>query len=321
MTFWLNTMIPLPTGPGLTQNFVNTQGLANDRDMITMRGDHNIGTKDNISVRWSRQRVGQTTPGGNPYLYSLNRFDADNMMASWNHIFSPSSVLEVKFGRNVPTIPGPTVNTRIQRKEFLSMAGIVMFQPDVLYNPIPAFTADGEFGAGSGGGITGDHTYQYIGNFSKVLGRHSLRMGANYSRRHFYTNTTNPMDGTVDFDPRLTNSGTNPNSGDSFASLLLGYPSNIRRGQGNTTTNADINVQQYYVQDDWRVNSRLTVNFGLRYELIPAPSENTNRLGNLFVTRDPQSGLYTGTLLWGTTNPEVDPITGVAGEPAHTAGF
>lgn len=321
MTFWLNTMIPLPTRPSLTQNFVNTQGLANDRDMITMRGDHNIGTKDNISVRWSRQRVGQTTPGGNPNLYSLNRFDADNMMASWNHIFSPTSVLEVKFGRNVPTIPGPTINTKIQRQEFLSKAGITMFQPDVLYNPIPAFTADGEFGAGSGGGITGDHIYQYIGNFSKVLGRHSLRMGANYSRRHFYTNTTNPMDGSVDFDPRLTNSGTDPNSGDSFASLLLGYPSNIRRGQGNTTTNADINVQQYYVQDDWRVNSRLTVNFGLRYELIPAPSENTNRLGNLFVTRNPQSGLYTGTLLWGTINPEVDPVTGVAGEPAHTAGF
>jgi hypothetical protein len=49
--------------------------------------------------------------------------------------------------------------------------------------------------------------------------------------------------------------------------------------------------------------------------------EDTNRLGNLWITRNPQSGLYTGTLLWASTNPEVDPITGVAGEPAHTGGF
>ena len=135
------------------------------------------------------------------------------MMASWNHIFSPTSVLEVKFGRNVPTIPSPTINTKIQRQEFLSKAGLTMFQADVLYNPIPDFEADGEFGAGSGGGVTGDHIYQYIGNFSKIIGKHSLKFGADYSRRHFFTDTSNPMDATIDFDPRLTNLSSNPNSG------------------------------------------------------------------------------------------------------------
>jgi hypothetical protein len=44
-------------------------------------------------------------------------------------------------------------------------------------------------------------------------------------------------------------------------------------------------------------------------------------LGNLWVTRDPTSGKFTGTLLWANTNPEVDPVTGVAGEAAHTGGF
>src|SRR5260370_25052849 len=129
------------------------------------------------------------------------------------------------------------------------------------------------------------------------------------------------MDGNANFDPRLTSLSSNANSGDSFASMLLGFPSTIRRGRGNTTTNANINVQEYYVQDDWRVSNKLTVNVGLRYEFIPAPVDETNRLGNLFVTRDPKSGLYTGTLLWATTNPEVDPVTGVAGEPAHTGGY
>lgn len=321
ITYWLNTMIPLPNRPGLINNFVNTQGQSNDRDLWVARGDHIFSPSDNVSFRWSRQRIGQTSPNANPYLFALSRYDVDNMMGLWNHIFSPTSVLEVRFGYNNPTIPTPTLNTKIQRQEFLKNAGISLFQPDVLYNPIPDFEADGEFGAGSGGGITGDHIYQYVANYSKVVGRHSVKLGGNFSDRHFYTNTTNPMDGTIDFDPRLTLSPTDPNSGDSFASMLLGFPSTVRRGTGNTTTDARIRVQQYYVQDDWRVSNRFTVNLGLRYELTPAPIELTNRLGNLWIQRDPQSGAYTGTLMWASVNPEIDPVTGVANEPAHTYGF
>ena len=130
MKFWLDTMIPLPTRPGLTNNYVNTQGFSNDRDAIQVRGDHNIGSKDLLSFRWSRQRVGQNQPGGNPYLSQVSRFDVDNMMASWNHIFSPTTVLEVKFGRNVPILPQPPVNTKIQRQDFLTKAGISMFIPE-----------------------------------------------------------------------------------------------------------------------------------------------------------------------------------------------
>jgi Carboxypeptidase regulatory-like domain len=320
MKFWLDTMIPLPTRPTLTNNFVNTQPFSNDRDAINVRGDHNFNASNTVSFRYSRQRVGQNLPGGNPYITQVSRYDVDNMMGSWTHIFSPTSVLELKFGRNVPTIPNPSVNSKIQRQEFLTKAGIAMFIPDVLFNPIPSFSADGEFSVGSGGGTQGDRIYQYMGNYSKVLGRHSLRLGFNYSRRHFNTNTTNPMDGSVNFDPSVTNLQSNPNSGDSFASMLLGFPSAIRRGTGNTLTNANIPVQQYYIQDDFRFNNRLTINVGLRYEYIPAPVEETNRLGNLLITRD-NSGRYTGTLLWASVNPEVDPATGVANEPAHTGGY
>ncbi len=321
ITYMLSTMIPLPNRPGATNNFVNTQGFANDRDAFNIRGDHNFNSNNTVSFRWSRQRVGQINPGGNPFLYGVSRFDVDNMMASWNHVFNATSVLEVKFGRNVPTIPGPTINTKVQRQEFLKASGITMFIPEVLYNPIPSFSADGEFSVGSGGGITGDQIYNYLANYSKVLANHSLKVGVNYSRRHFYTNTTNPMDGNLNFDPSLTNLASNPNSGDSFASMLLGFPSAVRRGTGNTTTNANINPISFYVQDDWRVSKKLTVNLGLRYEYIPAPVEETNRLGNLVITRDQATGKYTGTLLWAGINPEVDPVTGVANEPPHTGAM
>ncbi len=321
ITYMLNTMIPLPNRPGATNNFVNTQGFANNRDAFNVRGDHNFNPSNTVSFRWSRQRVGEVNPRGNPFLYGINRFDVDNMMASWNHVFNATSVLELKFGRNVPTIPGPTINTKVQRQEFLKSSGITLFIPEVLYNPIPSFSADGEFSVGSGGGITGDQIYNYLANYSKVLANHSLKVGVNYSRRHFYTNTTNPMDGNLNFDPSLTNLVSIPKSGSSFASMLLGFPSAVRRGTGNTTTNANINPISAYIQDDWRVNRKLTVNIGMRYEYIPAPVEETNRLGNLVITRDKATGKYSGTLLWAGINPEVDPLTGVANEPAHTGGY
>jgi Carboxypeptidase regulatory-like domain len=321
ITYLLNTMVPLPNRSGLTNNFVNTQGYSNDRDAINVRGDHNFNASNTVSFRYSRQRVGQNQPNNDPFLTTLSRFDVDNYMASWTHIFSPTSVLEVKYGRNVPLLPQVPINSKIQRQEFLSKSGISMFIPDVLYNPIPNFSADGEWNVGIGGQLTGDHINQFVANYSKVFGRHSLKFGVNYSRRHFSTNTTNPMDGGVNFDPSLTNLSSNSNSGDSFASMLLGLPSAVRRGTGNTVTEANINPVSVYAQDDWRVTDKLTVNVGVRYEAIPAPVEETNRLGNLVIGRDASSGKYTGTLLWATTNPEVDPVTGVAGEPAHTGGY
>ena len=318
--FLLDTMMPLPNRPGLSNNLVNTESNANDRDLWNVKLDHTFGSKDNMFFRWSNQNVGENSPNANPNLYSTQRFDVRSMATAWNHIFGPTSVLEVKFGYNDPGNPGATLNRKIKRGEFLDKTGVKLFQREDLFDPIPSFSAVGEFGVGGGGDVTEDHIYQLISNLSKVADRHSLRAGVNYSYRQFFTNTSNPMNGNADFDRRLT-SGAEKNSGHSFATMLLGTPTEIRRGTGNTTTNGRINATQVYVQDDWRVNSRLTVNAGLRYEFANPPYDTTDRLGNLWVRRDPQSGRYFGTLLWGTTNPEMDPETGKRNEPAKRAGF
>ena len=83
--------------------------------------------------------------------------------------------------------------------------------------------------------------------------------------------------------------------------MLLGLPAPFRRGTGNTVTEAEINPQSYYAQDDWRVNDKLTVNFGLRYEAIPAPREDTDRLGNLVISRDRRPAYTRALCLWATT--------------------
>lgn len=318
----IDTYLPLPNQPGLVNNLLNTESQRNDRDTLVMRFDHNLGQNDQLFVRYLRQKAGLFNPNANPYFFNESRFDGHNLGAGWNHLFSPTKVLEVKFGYNAPENPGLAFGRRLSRIDFLNQANIKMFQPDVLSSTVPPnFNAVGEFSVGGGGDVTRDQIWQAIANYSMILGKHSIRFGGNYSHRHFFTNTANPMNGDALFNPILTSTATIANSGHSFATMLLGYPTEIRRGQGNTLTQGRIFAPQFFIQDDWRVTSKLTLNIGLRYEFQNAPYDITDRLGNLWVQRDPQTGGFKGTLLWATTNPEIDPETGLRNQPAKRERF
>ena len=63
------------------------------------------------------------------------------------------------------------------------------------------------------------------------------------------------------------------------------------------------------------------MNLGLRYEFYNAPYDVTDRLGNLLITRDETTGAYKGNLMWATTNPEIDPETGLRNQPAKQLGY
>lgn len=319
---FLDTMAPLPNIPGLLQNnYVNAAGRGNERDAIVMRGDHHFSSQDIVNVRYLRQRVGENVPNANPYLVAINRFDVDNVTAGWTHIFSANTVLDFKYGYNAPNNPGGTINTAITRGEFFDRTGIQMYQREVIYDPIPTLNAVGEFSVGGGGDVTGDKINQWIANLSQTMGRHSLKFGVNYTKRVFNTDTSNPMNGNGDFDRRLTSLFSDNNSGHSFATMLLGTPTEIRRSSGNTLTDAHVNATQAYIQDDWRVNNKLTINMGLRWEFANPPYDTTDRLGNLLIGRDETTGRYFGTLMWAAVNPSINPETGTANDPPKQLGY
>lgn len=316
---FLDIMIPLPTRAGLTQNYVNTESAANDRQFFVAKGDHQAGEKDNFSVRYLHQDVSTFTPSSNPHLSRENDFDVRNLSAQWTRLLDPSSILEVRFGYNAPWNPNCTLNSAIDRPTFLDRTNIQMFQRDVLCSPIPNLSSEGEFSAGGGGTNTGDKVWQFISNYSKTTGNHSIKFGVNYSRRHFYTNTSNPMNGNAWFNGELTSLASDPGSGFSTATMLLGTPRQFRRSTGETITNGRINAWQFFFQDDWRVTPKLTVNMGFRYEYNNPPYDTTDQLGNLWVTPNPVTGNL-GRLMWATVNPEIEPETGERNQPARTLG-
>ncbi len=312
---------PLPNRPGLTQNYLDNKSQANNRDVINWRYDYNMNETNTFFFRFSWQNADLLSPDFRPNFIGSSEYDVANYGGAWTHIFSPTSTLEVGFGTNQPNNPGLT-SKPFTRADYLSQTGLQMYQTEVFGDPLVNISF-GDYGLpGAGGGSTGDNVWQTRANFNLIKGRHSIMIGGQYHHRQFYTNTSNPMNGDASFNGQL--------SGFPMADAWLGFPTEIRRGQGNTLTDGIGHFITAHVQDDWRASSKLTVNLGLMYQFGSRPYDSTDRLGNLWVRRDEATGDYYGTLMWATTNPELAPPDGYMpspdsafekGRPANQAGW
>src|SRR5262249_10396152 len=139
-----------------------------------------------------------------------------------------------------------------------------------------------DFGAGQ--------NYQIIYTLSWIRNRHSIRMGADWRRSYLRWRTDNgPAE--IDFTQAQTGVQGLVQTGSSFASMLLG-----KTGGGNvpmaTPTGSRFLNFATFIQDDWQVSPRLTLNLGARWDYQPLPVEQYNRLSNWNPNLiDPQWGL------------------------------
>ncbi len=308
----LELMVPLPNRSGIVQNLATNRSQANDRDLFNARWDYNLNPSNTFFFRYSKQNADLSDPNFNPNITQVSQFDVANYGGTWTHIFSPSTTLEAGFGFNHPDGGGGVAEKPVTRAEYLDRTGIRMYQRDVFGDPLINISIGDYSIGGATGEVIADKIWQGRGNLSLIRGKHSFKIGGQYHYRKFFTNTANPMNGDAIFTGAIT--------GSAMADAILGYPSEIRRGQGNTLTDGIGHFLLSYIHDDWRVSQNLTVNLGLMYQLGTRPYDSTDRLGNLWVHRD-ASGQVVGDLMWATTNPQPDPVTGRRNEPARTFGF
>ena len=188
---------------------------------------------------------------------------------SYNYVITPKLINEFRFG-----LTNFTVNETfpIQGAQALSQLGLVLnnginlaMHPTGQAFPTFAFS-DGTINSIGQGrvGTTISRTYQFTDNVARVVRQHALRFGIDV-RRLFYGAPLyfQPSDdyGQFQFTGALTNY--------SFGDFLLGLPQSFF-----AITAPQINAYTWhwglYGQDEWQVNSHLTLNFGLRWELLPA---------------------------------------------------
>ncbi len=149
-----------------------------------------------------------------------------------------------------------------------------------------------------------NNNYEFVGGITKILGKHSLKAGYSIRRMEFNQGQVNYPSGFFNFDTAFTANGAG--TGDAFASFLLGYPTRAGGGaitgvqQGKRTSGLQF-YQGYYLTDTQQIGSRITLNYGVRWEIPTAWQERHDSLA---------------VLLPGTTSPLgsqiQDPITSQA---------
>ncbi len=262
------------------RNLVSTLSRPQDADQFSVRIDHRISEKANIFFRYSDQQIDvfDTLVGTiNTNLPGFGRDDnqrTESISFSYTQILDSRTVNEFRFGYNfLRQIRAPE-----NKIDAVSAFGLVGLSSDPRTFGFPAFRVTGFDSLGDNVQLPqerSDSTYQIVDNISLQRGAHTIKAGLDL--RPFRSVNFNPGSSRGDF--RFTGLYTS----NGLADLLLGLIAQDTRGVGSAERVRLQKSYGFYVQDDWKVNRRLTFNLGLRYELNPPLTEPNNLLSNFDV--------------------------------------
>ncbi len=311
----LAALLPSPNINGVAISAANYTSFQNSYQSVypsfIARVDQAIGSKNKLNAIYFQAGLTQAFPfqgftKGIPpsgYGYQVTRKTKGGSLDDV-HQFSSSLVLDSRFG--LLFHPFGLVYPGAQGYSLSSISVGGTFP----YNSFPGTSlSDGyaSLAAGAGGQISTDTTGSLEEILTKVIGHHAIKVG--FEGNLIRYNVQNPQNGfgAFQFDRRFTQKnsvnvgiGADPNSGDSFADELLGYASSLSYG-----INASYALQQIYMapflQDDWRVTKKLTVNLGLRYDYESPFTERFNKqVASFCVTcTNPLQGSVAGLTLKG----------------------
>jgi outer membrane receptor protein involved in Fe transport len=196
---------------------------------------------------------------------------AQSLALSATHIFSPRTIAEIHGGFNRQF--QSRVPFTSQERDISAELGIpASNDPKDYGHPIIAiagFSTLGDRGYQKRAGTTG----QVAASLSYTAAAHTLRAGVDLRRVWFFAGSN--VRETVRFSGTWTGNG--------FGDFLLGLPSQTTRDPSDSFRYHILNSYNWYLQDDYRVSSRLTLNLGLRYEYNTPDVEKQNRLAHFNV--------------------------------------
>jgi hypothetical protein len=267
---------PLPNSG--TNTFVSTQTLHDDSNQFGARLDHYISPANVLNFRYmfsnSNVLYPLSTSGADVPGFPVGEdHRAQNFVAQLTHTFSPAMVGVARFS---------FLRYKFLFDEHINHTSPALlgfqYQPSLTVAAGPPFIQVSSYSS-VGDPITGPrNTYQnsfdYSGSLSWIRGRHELRFGGGYEHNQINALQGIASNGFFVFAPfPVTNA---------FASFLFGQPVFFLQGGGDLQRNLRGNAMNAYIQDSYKITQRLTLNYGLRYEL-PFPYTEVRNRQNLFV--------------------------------------
>ncbi len=276
MPGYLQKYVPLPNRPGLVNNYVVAGPHSNDVDQYIAKLDHQFTPSMQLSGHYVWDKISDAPPSTNPNFTVKQHNNDQNVGLRLTDTLSPRSVLELNFGYNLfkQYVIQSTANTSPNIST--SVLGINGVATDPRSSGTPIFIAVG-FGNLSDQNSAPrqwfSERYEYSGQVSLVRGKHLIKAGLHTVRHHETFQETYLPDGFYVFDGTL--------SGFPMADMLLGIPANFQLSPQLFNPLFRQWEIMPWVQDDWRVTPKLTVNLGLRYEYRPWPVSKENTISNI----------------------------------------
>lgn len=299
----LTNFLPSPTSSGATRNFVFNPKLEQRTDQFDVRLDHNIGQSDRIFFKYSYDDTNLLSPGNlpspanaaiplGPYLSADGTNSAitvplKNWSATFNYtkVFGANIVNELRIGAvrwNQDILPlGNSVNSA-------AAVGIPGINVNDKSGGLPALSITGYQVLGDNSTYPEtSHTisFQYEDILTVVKNSHTIKMGGMYVRNRFNGFSAFPTRGSFAFNGQFTRQIGSTAATTSLADWALGATSGITRNILAGTFGMRFWNLAAFVDDTWRVNNRLTMNYGLRYELLTPPYEVHDRWSNYRVDK------------------------------------
>jgi hypothetical protein len=313
----LLNLYPNPTVGSLFSNYANSPKLVERRNAFDARLDLNVNDKNQLFYRFSYVDDPQFIPGifggvadGGGFQQGDQTALAQQSALSWTHVFSPNVVNVARAGLNYLHTsrfsPDATDLTDIP-----GQYGIQGIPQQKENGGLPAFGINGLATLGSNAFLPSDEvssTIQVSDDFTKIYGKHTFKMGFEYQHVKFSTLQPPWSRGEFDFGSTYTDVPNVRNGNTGRAQFLLtpipaqnggtvDYVGGPSTGSGNNSvfvsnislTDNGKNYYGSYIQDDWKVTPKLTVNLGLRWDFFGLVYEHHANQAN-FVPSGPPTG-------------------------------
>lgn len=261
---------PVPSSSGAANNYSRTSSEPDSQDQFDARLDRYFGAKHRVFGRYTYLRDDDNPvtplPDGSGALssgaigHALTR--GDGLVAEYDWSPSPNVLNSARFGYTRRDL-----NQRSLQNGGIPIPGV---PANSFSSVLPIFSVTGFQQLGPTSSANSNFTTsvtEYLDTFSLVRGRHTIKFGTDI-RREALDNLTPPNPtGAYGFTTTGTNTSGVTNSGNALASLLLGQVSAFSIDIMPRVSEQRAHIAEFFVGDDWKLSSRLSLSVGTRYTL------------------------------------------------------
>lgn len=274
----LNEFVPAANSAG--NRYIVAPTVKDDRDQIGLRFDYNLTDKQTMLIRYMRAETDRLTPRTVNPVDQRATATLQDIMGAHTYIFSSSAINTARFSVN-RIYANPQVTSGLTNSAY----GINLANTNPAAVGLASIAVTGFFTLGDPQQPFVErvnHVWQFTDDFTWVRGKHQMKFGVDVRREAMKISFINRPNGDLTFSGGL--------SGNAAADFLLGLPAQARATTQQAIQDGYGWLYSGYVQDEYRLTPRFTLNLGLRYELPMPFIEKGDRIGGFITGR--QSTVY-----------------------------